>query len=460
MIRYLFIAVFIAALFLMWTLMHRVLDANDNLSSKIPTKRSDVKTQKTQHIQDLVDQTQMLLKELQRANVTLSAQAQEEVQRLREDKHLTQRDMKELLRDLQHAEDGFSRCISEKYQVRTELESCLMTPAAPVVNEPHEHTVAPLPAVTTIIPQPPTTTTHKWLVIGIPTVARLHEEEYLLQSLEVLAAQLPAEPSDLLYGRVLVSVLNVQLNTANHAQPHRVFERARALYAAPHPKAAYFEFADVLPSEILPDPVAGATAKSDPGNANKPGFLVRRQTRNIVSVIRRNAAKARYYLFLEDDMQLCANGLLAVQYLLAKADRYHPNWLAIRASYGMNGIFMHSADLSTFADYLVKHQARRPPDHLVVEWYAGETPEAKAYRGKRANLGFKHNLFDHIGAVSTLRSQRSGAFPRCYELLAEPTVFQVEAFSPLQCPRDDLWPCNVPHAEHVVSWDKQHPTKH
>jgi len=30
----------------------------------------------------------------------------------------------------------------------------------------------------------------------------------------------------------------------------------------------------------------------------------------------------------------------AIQYLLDKASRYHPDWLAIRASYGMNGVFM------------------------------------------------------------------------------------------------------------------------
>lgn len=172
--------------------------------------------------------------------------------------------------------------------------------------------------------------------------------------------------------------------------------------------------------------------------------------------MRKSLRKAQYYLFLEDDMQFCANGLLAMQYLLNKASRYHPNWLAIRASYGMNGIFMHDKDLETFADYLIKHQARRPPDHLVVEWYAGETPEAGAYKSHRANIGFKFNLFNHIGVVSTLRSQKSTSYPRCYEMLVEPTVFQVEAYSPRDCPRDDVWPCNVKNPDKFkIDWSNQ-----
>ncbi len=52
-----------------------------------------------------------------------------------------------------------------------------------------------------------------------------------------------------------------------------------------------------------------------------------------------------------------------------------------------------------FAGYLTQHQQRRPPDHLVVEWYAGESAESKAYKGGRANIGFKYNMFNHIGQV-------------------------------------------------------------
>lgn len=54
---------------------------------------------------------------------------------------------------------------------------------------------------------------------------------------------------------------------------------------------------------------------------------------------------------------MCA-GLHAISYLLHKASLYHPDWLAIRASYGMNGVFMKDTDLAFFSDYLIKHQVR------------------------------------------------------------------------------------------------------
>ena len=89
------------------------------------------------------------------------------------------------------------------------------------------------------------------------------------------------------------------------------------------------------------------------------------------------------------------------------------------------------------------------PDHLAVEWFAGETKESGGYRGSRINVAYRYNIYDHIGLYSTLRSQKQTSFPRCYEMLGEPTLFQVEAFSPKQCPKDDIWPCQVQNAEHM-----------
>jgi hypothetical protein len=207
------------------------------------------------------------------------------------------------------------------------------------------------------------------------------------------------------------------------------------------------------PNDSGVDPKKGTTAESDKGNANIPGFRVRKQTRNLSAVLKKSSGKGKYYMFLEDDMEFCPSGFLSIQYLLDKATRYHSNWLAIRASYGMNGVFLHDSDVLTFADYLYKHQARRPPDHLVVEWYAGESVESKKYKGNRTNIGFRYNLFNHIGVVSTLRSQKQGSFPRCYDELLEPTVFKVEAFSRRECPKDDIWPCKIKNADKFrIDW--------
>ena len=108
---------------------------------------------------------------------------------------------------------------------------------------------------------------------------------------------------------------------------------------------------------------------------------------------------------------------------------------------------MRSSDALVFADYMLKHQARRPPDHLVVEWYAGETKESAEHKKDRKNIGFRYNLFSHMGSASTLRHEKAGPMPVCYELLVEPVVFKVEAFDPMTCPLDDVWPCTCSYTD-------------
>jgi hypothetical protein len=284
-------------------------------------------------------------------------------------------------------------------------------------------------------------------VIGIPTFPRPNHVDYLAQTLASIADQLPSDPADPLFNQVRVLVMN-NFNpqaTADAAgegghQVHATFDAARLRYAAPHPASKSFIFVDN--DHALPDP-HGDKAK-DLGTPNKPGFRVRKQTRDLVALLRRAKGLGQHYLFLEDDMLLCPHALLAFQYLLRRASVVHPHWLSVRASYGMNGIFLHDGDVGPFADYLLAHQARRPPDHLVVEWFAGEKEESARYKGSRAHVAFRYNLFHHIGSVSSLRSEKQVSFPVCYESLGEPVLFKVEAFNPTQCGHDDIWPCPPP----------------
>jgi hypothetical protein len=322
--------------------------------------------------------------------------------------------------ELRHA---FDQCEVQKLEAMAEAHKYKSTHSSSPVETKHQSSVA----MTHSKPD-------KWLVIGIPTVQRANNEDYLLKTLRAMSNQLPISPSDLLYGKILISIVNVQDNPSTHS---RYFEAKKELSGPHNPRSIYFEFHDSVEPDVNPMP-----GSKDQGSPNKPGARVRRQTRDIAKVVKMSVNKAQYYLFSEDDMVLCPSGLTTMQYMLSKASMYHPDWLAIRASYGMNGIVMHNKDLEEFSDYMIQNQKRRPPDHLVVEWYAGETPRSKAYKQNRANIGFRYNIFNHLGVVSTLRSTNSPGYLTCYQELLEPTVFQVEAFSKMQCPGDDIWPCD------------------
>ena len=171
-------------------------------------------------------------------------------------------------------------------------------------------------------------------------------------------------------------------------------------------------------------------------------------------------------------MLLCPNALPSIQYMLGKAEKYKPNFMSIRASYGMNGIIIRDEDVKGFSEYLIQHQGemipkitlhvcrrpcfslhcflllllkkeRRPPDHLVVEWFAGETLQSISVKNSRSHFSFRYNILHHLGIVSTLRSEKSKSFPKCFEELGEPTLFKVEAFDYIKCRNDDISPCDV-----------------
>ena len=98
-----------------------------------------------------------------------------------------------------------------------------------------------------------------------------------------------------------------------------------------------------------------------------------------------------------------------------------------------------SNDVLSFARYLERHQARRPPDHLFTEWTAGEFRESAAYKRARRHFTTKTHLWDHKGTVSTLRTMLTGQYPGCRKLIS-PQLFEVEFFDS-DCGHDELSPC-------------------
>ena len=281
-----------------------------------------------------------------------------------------------------------------------------------------------------------------WLVIGFPTLPRVHpttkeEVDYVGPTVDALIRELGSSSGVWGGGRVVVAVMD---NT-EEGGAHPALERAQGRVAAAGLEDSFVWLANPGGADpALADPTPGAR---DPGSPNKPGWKVRKQTRDVAALIRAAAPLGSHFMFMEDDFELCPHGLSAVAYMTTKMEEYNGEYISIRASFGLAGIVMPSSDALVFAQYLLKHQARRPPDHLCSEWTGKETAEARDHVGDRVNGAFRWNILNHLGAVSTLRNSISVSYPRCYEFLGEPVLFEVEAFSPKACPEDDVWPCPV-----------------
>lgn len=150
------------------------------------------------------------------------------------------------------------------------------------------------------------------------------------------------------------------------------------------------------------------------------------------------------YSFMEDDFRLCPDGLSSLALLHARAQAEVGEWNAARWAFGLAGATIRAYDVPVFRDYLQQHLARRPPDHLFVEWFAGEKPQSAEMKAGRTHVAFRYNLLEHFGYSSSLRAAVSPVYAYCYDDLNEAVVFEVEAFKSAQCGHDLIWPCLQP----------------
>ena len=100
--------------------------------------------------------------------------------------------------------------------------------------------------------------------------------------------------------------------------------------------------------------------------------------------------------------------------------------------------------------------ARRPPDHLWVEWFAGERPQSAARKAGRPHAAFRYNLLEHFGRASSLRDAPQGVYAFCYDELDATVVFEVEAFQHAACAHDAVSPCAPPGDARAAPLDPPH----
>jgi len=263
-----------------------------------------------------------------------------------------------------------------------------------------------------------------WLRLAVMSIARRNTADYLMRSLYGFFEQTPSASHPM---RAAIDV--VVVNNNDPPEKHTMFFEAYRAYAD---RARFINKVAHQPPLKCPSR-AGSRVKAS----------VQQQTCDLAAAFRallEISPPAKHVMLLEDDWLLCPHGFSAISHALEKAYLYDSRWLALRVSYGFNGVIVRQDDLSSLATHLAAHFKRRPPDHLLFEWFAGERPETKEHAAGRSYRIFRYNVFHHIGHISTLSQPANRFNPGCYALLYD-WLLPAEVFNEKDCPDDDIWPC-------------------
>jgi len=284
-----------------------------------------------------------------------------------------------------------------------------------------------------------------WLTIGVPTVPRNSSHDYLTRTIETLLDEMPMDTTDPLYGQIKIVVMNmagrshtsfdglnkrfeVSILGDFHAQKARVYV---SMQDAPSPC--------VDPTPDAPEP--------DPNNnpEDRPGRTARKQSCDILNLLKAADRASRYFMFMEDDFETCPHALYHLHYALRKLNSQQQgrHWLGLRVSYGMNGVLVRGEDMHRFAEFSAEHITRKPIDLLWQEFSLHNTEHTAILTRGRDQYTYRYNLFVHTGDVSTFTDRPPrGRWPQCFDLMTRAWSLQdSEKFDKNCLDVSDFSPC-------------------
>jgi len=167
------------------------------------------------------------------------------------------------------------------------------------------------------------------------------------------------------------------------------------------------------------------------------GPKVAKQSRDVVAAASHalRTYDFRYAVLLEDDWVACHGLLAALVAAVARADAVHGAFAALRVSYGLNGIVVPKSELAALAAHVGARAGAKPPDLAFTEWALAAPKPLVAYR---------HNLFVHVGAASSIGNAGSRWNTACFELLFDWLQVDGEVFDVHKCAHDVVSPCGPP----------------
>jgi hypothetical protein len=140
----------------------------------------------------------------------------------------------------------------------------------------------------------------KWLIIGIPTVPRTGDPDYLLKTLNAIDKSITKEKEDPFFNKIKIVIIN------HKPKQHKIFNTAKEKYK----KNKSFEF------------IERESLKMEKKESSKyTPEKVMRQTLDVIDLLKEVKYKSNYFLFMEDDFLLCSNGVKSIYHLISKVHK-------------------------------------------------------------------------------------------------------------------------------------------